>query len=144
MKNLFQRIAITSVLGTAIAINTPAIVPPVHAASVSEAGQFLKENWRWIVSNLWTPYTKQVYMTSLSPQETQAVIREFNANAYGELKARCVNKIADGYLGSNGWSLKYTANRWLLVPIRVENGQAHCYMRLERKTADEFIRRRGW
>lgn len=72
------------------------------------------------------------------------MIREFNANVNGELKARCVNKIADVYMGREGWWLKNSLNRFLLVPIRVENGQAHCFLRLERKTADEFIRRRGW
>jgi hypothetical protein len=132
--------------GTTIAfvLASNSFTAPAHASSVSEAGQFLKDNWGAIVNNLWSPWNIQVYMTSLSPQETQAVINQHRSRADGVLHDRCINKVADMYLGNNGWLLKYTTNRWIVASTRVENGQANCYNRMPNRIADEFIRRRGW
>lgn len=97
-----------------------------------------------IVSNLWSPWFKQVFMTNLSPQETQDVANQYRSRAGGILNDRCVNKTADMYLGNDGWLLKNTTNRWIVASTRVENGQANCYNRIPNRIADEFMRRRGW
>lgn len=141
MKMKIDSLAIALAAALTLGLGT---TPAPASANAAAAGQFLKDNWGWIVGNLWTPFTKQVYITSLSPQETQAVKREFNRRADGELKARCVNKIADVYLGREGWRLKNTPNRFILAPMVEQNGQANCFLRMERKAADRFILRRGW
>jgi hypothetical protein len=132
--------------GTAIAflLASNSFTAPAHASSVSEAGQFLKDNWGAIVNNLWSPWFKQVFMTNLSPQETQGVINQYRSRADGVLHDRCVNKTTDMYFGNGAWVYKYTTNRWVLVSTRVENGQANCYMRIPNSMADELIRLRGW
>jgi hypothetical protein len=140
-KKAVSATAITAVI--AVTSNS-LIATPAHASSVSESGQFLKENWHIIVSNLWSPWFKQVFMTNLSPQETQDVANQYRSRAGGVLHDRCVNKTADMYLGNDGWLLKNTTNRWVVASTRVENGQANCYIRLHNRIADEFIRRRGW
>jgi hypothetical protein len=112
-------------------------------ASWADAGQFLNDNWGALVSNLWSPWNKQVYMTSLSPQETRDVQRQYQSRADGVLNARCIDRVADTYY--TGWrntAIK-TAYRWV-VASRIENGQTNCYMRMPNAHADAFIKRRGW
>ena len=145
MQSSFKKIASRTVSLAAIAFaSTTFNATPVHAGSVSEAAQLLKDNWGLLVANLWSPWNKQVYMTSISPQETQDVMRQYQGRANGVLHDRCINKVADMYFGDDGWLLKNTANRWIIAATRVENGQANCFLRLNNSVADDFIRRRGW
>jgi hypothetical protein len=55
MKKVFGAIALTAALTLGLGTT-----PPPASAGVPEAGQFVKENWRWIVSNLWTPSSKSI------------------------------------------------------------------------------------
>ncbi len=128
---------------TATSLVTTLTAKPAQAASVSEAVNFLANNWNAIVSNLWSPWNKQVFMTNLSPQETQAVQNQYRSRADGVLFDRCVNKVADTYY--TGWrnGVVKTTNRWTIA-MRVENGQANCYQRMPNQYADTFMRARGW
>ena len=128
----------------AFLVGSSSFTAPAHAGSVAEAGQYLQQNWAEIVNNLWSPWNKQVYMTSLSRQEMEAVINQYRSRAGGVLHDRCINKVADMYLGKRGWILKYTSNRWIVASTRIENGQVNCYNRMPNRVADDFIRRRGW
>ena len=137
---------IATVLATAAAVSslalapTPANADPWNAATA--AGNFLSANRVKIISNLWTPWNLQVFMTNLSPQETRAVFNQFGITAVGELRARCLNKVQRVY-SLDVWN-QFSANRWIFFPMRVENGQANCYMRMPRDIANGFISRRGW
>ena len=145
MQSSFKKIASRTVSLAAIAFaSTTFNATPVHAGSVSEAAQLLKDNWGLLVANRWSPWNKQVYMTSISHQETQDVIEQYQSRAGGILHDRCVNKIADLYFGDKGWMLKNTTNRWVAVATRMENGQVNCFQRIPNQIADDFIRRRGW
>jgi hypothetical protein len=128
---------------TATSVVTALTAKPAQAASISEAVNFLGNNWDAIVSNLWSPWNKQVFMTNLSPQETQAVQNQYRSRADGVLSDRCVNKVADTYY--TGWrnGATKTAMRWTIA-MRVENGQANCYQRMPNQYADAFMRARGW
>ncbi|QXE26174.1 hypothetical protein B6N60_04905 [Richelia sinica FACHB-800] len=138
MKSIVLGIASAAVLTTGLTISQrPA------QASWSDATNFLNNNWGAIVSNLWSPWNKQVFMTNLSPQETRDVQNQYRSRADGVLFDRCVNKVADTYY--TGWrngAIK-TAYRWT-ISMRVENGQANCYQRMTNNNADDFMRRRGW
>ncbi len=133
-----------AVLSTTTVLSLTSInTQSAQAVSLSEAANFLNDNWNAIVSNLWTPWNKQVFMTNLSPQETQAVQNQYRSRADGVLVDRCVNKVADTYY--TGWrngAIK-TAMRWTIA-MRVENGQANCYERMPNQYADAFMRKRGW
>jgi hypothetical protein len=109
-----------------------------------EAVSILNSNFGAIVSLVWTPWNLQVYMTNLSPQETQAVRNQYQSRADGVLFDRCVNKVADTYYtGINNWSVK-NPQRWT-VASRVEGGgYTNCYQRMPDWLGREFIQKRGW
>ncbi|MDK2408584.1 hypothetical protein QHH11_09910 [Aphanizomenon sp. PH219] len=130
--------------GAAIFVTSASLTATPAHAGISEAGGVLKDYWGAIVSNVWSPWFKQVYMTSISPQETESVKLEYQSRAGGVLNDRCVNKVADVYLGRDGWMLKNTPNRWTIASTRVENGQANCYNRMPNWVADRFKNARGW
>ena len=146
-KNMIARQAIRLGIVSAIAIATTVgaigtTTKPAQA-SLKDGADFLDSKWSDIVQYAWTPWTLQVFMTDLSPQETQAVQNQFRKRADGELHSRCVYKVADMYWrGLRNTALK-TTHRWL-VATRVENGRANCYQRLTRRNVEEFVRRRGW
>lgn len=128
---------------TATSVVTTLTAKPAQAASMSEAVNFLSSNWNAIVSNLWSPWNKQVFMTNLSPQETQAVQNQYRSRADGVLADRCVNKVADTYYTDWRNGAVKTAYRWTIA-MRVENGRANCYQRMPNQNADAFMRARGW
>lgn len=139
MKN---KIFFTLITLGAIAISPIAHIKPAQA-SLSDAAKFLDDNWGSIVSNAWSPFNKQVFMTNLSSQETKSVQEQYRSRANGVLTDRCINKVADTYY--TGWrknAIK-TAYRWTIA-MRVENGVANCYQRMPNRNADNFMRRRGW
>ena len=81
-------------------------------AFVAEAITVLQSSWGDIVAVAWTPWNLQVYMTNLSPQETQSVVNQYQSRASGVLFDRCVNKSSDMYYtGFRNGAMK-TSNRW--------------------------------
>lgn len=138
-KSMMLGLASALLVTTGFALNQK----PAQAGSVSEAVQFLQDNWGVIVSNAWSPWNKQVFMTNLSSQETSDVQNQYRSRADGVLTDRCINKTADMYW--RGWqnTAAKTTHRWMFA-MRVENGQANCYQRMASWNADSFIRARGW
>ncbi|MEH1887635.1 MAG: hypothetical protein V7L19_30715 [Nostoc sp.] len=138
MKSIVLGLASAAVLTTGLTISQK----PAQA-SFKDAADFLNDNWGAIVSNLWSPWNKQVFMTNLSPQETRDVQNQYRSRADGVLTDRCINKVADTYYSSWRNNATKTAYRWTIA-MRVENGQANCYQRMPNQSADAFMRRRGW
>ena len=135
---------ITAALASATtALISVSITTQPAQASWGDAVNLLNNGWGDIVQYGWSPWNKQVFMTNLSPQETEAVRNQYRSRADGVLHDRCINKVADQYF--TGWrrnSIK-TTHRWVIA-TRVENGKANCYMRMPNSRADAFIRARGW
>jgi len=114
------------------------------ASDAAEIGKLIADNWGAIVSNLWSPNFKQVYLEELSPQETDGVRNEYRDRADGVLNDRCIDKIARVYRfdGVMTTAVK-TTNRWMFAS-RVENGKTNCYMRTPNAYADKIKQRRGY
>ncbi|MEH1797286.1 hypothetical protein [Nostoc sp.] len=131
--------SVAAVLATSFTVTQK----PAQASSLNDAVDFLNNNWGQIVSNAWSPWNKQVFMTNLSPQETRDVQNQYRSRADGVLTDRCINKVADMYW--RGWrnTAAKTSHRWMFA-MRVENSQANCYQRFTNQNADAFIRARGW
>lgn len=124
--------------GTVSTINTK----PAQA-SMSDAVKFVNDNWGSIVSNLWSPWNKQVFMLSHSSQEVESTKKQYVSRAEGVLTDRCINKVADQYY--TGWrnNAVKTAYRWTIA-MRIENGVGNCYQRMPNQKADDFMRKRGY
>jgi len=115
----------------------------VAAAGIIAAGGYLANNWGSFVSHLWSPRVKQVFMTSLSWQETRDVRNQHRERADGVLHDRCIDKVTNMYY--SGWRRTHmrTSGRWVFS-TRVENNQANCYQRMPNHIADDVMRIRGW
>ncbi len=139
-KNIILGLATTAAIAAAGITYSP---PSANAGSISDAAQFMSSNWGAFVSNLWSPWNKQVFMTNLSWQETRDVRNQYRDRADGVLNDRCINKVTDMYY--SGWqrNVLKTSHRWVFA-TRVENNQANCFQRMPNNIADNFIRRRGW
>ncbi|MDM9379518.1 hypothetical protein QUB80_02230 [Chlorogloeopsis sp. ULAP01] len=139
----FTRLTAITIVSVTATVGTMSTTTKPAQASLDVAVNFLDQRWGDLVSHLWTPWNKQVFMTNLSPQETKAVQNQYRSRADGVLFDRCVNKTANMYY--KGWkngAIK-TTHRWVIA-MRVENGQANCFQRMPNQYADAFIRRRGW
>lgn len=145
--NLLNRKAsdVAAACASLIIASSGVVFTPSSAHAYS-ATDFLRDNWRGIVSHAYSPFHTQVFMTNLSWQETQSVIRQHRSTAGGVLHNRCTTKIANVYMGglpswirNSLWTLSYP-----LVTMRIENNQANCFMRFSNGDAQRFIRSRGW
>jgi hypothetical protein len=120
-------------LALVAAISTSVLVgvgqKPAEASAVSFVCDVVggcQNVWYW-VNNGWV---RNVYVTSISPQETQSVRNNYGAAADSELNARCTSRISD-YYGDNGWDRNALwFYRWVLVAARSDGGSStNCYLR---------------
>lgn len=139
-KNIFFGLATTVAISAAGIISNPS---SANAGSISDAAQVLSNNFDALVSNVWSPWNKQVYMTELSTQETRDVRNQHRSRADGVLNDRCINKVADMYYSGRRRTAMKTIQRWVFA-TRVEDNRAKCFQRMPNKIADNFISRRGW
>lgn len=145
MSKFAKRSIKTALFSAAAALALTGGTPQPAQASLGEAIRLLENHWGWFVSVAWSPHNRQVYMTSLSRQETEAIQRQFQSRANGVLMQRCVDRTSDTYWRRG--SPSHTRMRtlyWSMHAARIENGQTNCYLRMPNDFADQFIRRRGW
>jgi hypothetical protein len=112
-------------------------------AGIGEAARFVSDNRDLIIAHVWSPNFLQVWMDSLSPQETRSIQEQFRSRAAGEIHARCVDRAVRLYWPNTGMQTN-PVFRWVMITSRIENGQANCYARFQRQLGERFIRLRGF
>jgi hypothetical protein len=125
-------------------LNSKVQVGQVANAGYSEAGKWLTENKDWVISNVWSWWTIQVYMAELSPIEVNQIKIQFRDRAGIELFNVAQNRAFNLYNISNYDKFLYRTTCRYFWHGRIENGKYNIYLSMPRNGAQDFKNRRGF